>query len=224
MISYDDGFNANGGADSFGGPGGGPGGSRGAQSNSQEAAEETAQDTPNLIINGGNIYVNAVGDGLDSNGNIMVTGGYTVVDGPTSSFNGPLDGGTENGGEILITGGTVFAGGASGMAETFDASSEQCSFLITFPGTYQKGMEILITAADGTELFRHTVASSGNSVVFSCPELVQGETYVLRVDAGDTVYDYELTMDQMSNHFRASSDGSVTASASSSSWGRMPGR
>lgn len=219
VISYDDGFNCNGGSDSFGGPGSPPG-SRGGQGSAggQEAAEETGdteddQEDPFLVISGGNVYVNSVGDGLDSNGSISISGGYTVVDGPESSFNGSLDGGTENGGKILISGGTIFAGGASGMAESFGASSDQCSFLITFPGTYQAGMEVVITSGSGEELFSHTFGSSGNSIVFSCPELQQGDTCVLTIDAGDEVYSYELTLEKVSSSFRASADGSVRASA-----------
>ncbi len=219
VISYDDGFNCNGGSDSFGGPGGPPG-SRGGQGSAggQEAAEGTGdneedQEDPFLVISGGNVYVNSVGDGLDSNGSISISGGYTVVDGPESSFNGSLDGGTENGGKILISGGTIFAGGASGMAESFGASSDQCSFLITFPGTYQAGMEVVITSGSGEELFSHTFGSSGNSIVFSSPELQQGDTCVLTIDAGDEVYSYELTLEKVSSSFRASADGSVTASA-----------
>ena len=79
VVSSDDGFNANGGPQSFGGPGGG---------RNQQA--DTASDTPNLNIEGGTIYVNAQGDGLDSNGNITVSGGYTVVDGPENNGNGEV--------------------------------------------------------------------------------------------------------------------------------------
>ena len=204
VASNDDGFNANGG-DSFGGP------SRG------QAASDTSKETPNLNISGGTIYVNAVGDGLDSNANITISGGYTVVDGPTSSANGPLDGGTENGGVISISGGTVFAGGASGMAEGFSANSSQCSFLITFPISYAEGTLITVSLPDGTELFRHTAASGGNSLVFSCPELVMGESCILTV----AEYEFELPLTKMSNYLRVSSDGEVTQG--SSAGGGFPG-
>ena len=193
VASNDDGFNANGGS-SFGGP------SRG------EAASDTNRETPNLNISGGTIYVNAVGDGLDSNANITISGGYTVVDGPTNSANGPLDGGTENGGVISISGGTVFAGGASGMAEGFASSSEQCSFLITFPVSYEEGTLITVSSPDGTELFCHKTASGGSSLVFSCPELVMGESCILTI----AEYEFELPLTKMNNYLRVTSDGEVT--------------
>ena len=44
-----------------------------------------------LIINGGNITINAAGDGIDSNGNIIMNNGKVVVYGPTNSGNGALD-------------------------------------------------------------------------------------------------------------------------------------
>lgn len=46
----------------------------------------------NLIqINGGILHIDAGGDGIDSNGNLTVTGGEIYVYGPTNSGNGALD-------------------------------------------------------------------------------------------------------------------------------------
>lgn len=44
-----------------------------------------------LVINSGNITVNANGDGLDSNGAIYINGGNILVEGPTNAGNGALD-------------------------------------------------------------------------------------------------------------------------------------
>ena len=201
LTASDDGFNANGGSDSFGGRGG-PGGSSGNNN-----ASDTDSEMPNLNISGGNIYVNASGDGLDSNGNITVTGGVTVVDGPANSSNGAVDAGMENGGVVTISDGTVFAWGASGMAESFGNTSTQASFLCTLPGTCAAGTQVTVADADGNELFSHTVASAGNSLVFSCPELTEGETCQLIID--ETVY--ELTLSGINTTVRASADGTTTA-------------
>ena len=182
--AWDDGMNANGG-NGFG--------SRGGNAN-------TAKEMPELNINGGEIYVNADGDGIDSNGNITVTGGKMVVDGPTSSWNGPLDSGMENGGTIIITGGTVFAGGASGMAESFSTKSEQYSFMAKLNSKYSQGAVIRVLTVDGEELFNHTVASSGSSIVFSCPEFKKDETYILMID--DAEYEITLTSISTSKNLR----------------------
>ena len=206
VVSSDDGFNANGGSDSFGGPGG-FGGFGGFGQNSS-SGETSSQETPNLNISGGTIYVNASGDGLDSNGNITISGGMVIVDGPSDSANGAIDGGTENGGTITISGGTIFAGGASGMAETFDSSSEQCSFCCNLSANYETGTEIIVKSSDGTEIFRHTTQSSGNSIVFSAAELQQGESCLLIVGESE----YEIALSGISSYVTAAKDGTVTES------------
>ena len=67
-----------------------------------------------LNISGGTWYVDAIGDGLDSNGTISISGGDTQVFGAANNGNGTLD--SERG--ITFTGGSVLAVGMSGMAES----------------------------------------------------------------------------------------------------------
>ena len=165
ITAEDDGINANGGEDK----------------QKKKPSEEIVETMPNLIIKGGMLHIDAEGDGLDSNGNLLIEGGELVIDGPTKDDNGPLDYGKENDGACRIQGGTVLAIGSSGMAETFDEKSEQCSFRYLFDEPYEAGSEIVITDADGNELYRHIAAKTGASVVFSSPELVQGKTYMMRV-------------------------------------------
>jgi hypothetical protein len=196
VTASDDGMNASGGSSS-GGFGFGFG----------WGASSSSEDLPNLYIRGGSIYVNAGGDGLDSNGNLYVEGGTIIVDGPSDSANGALDSGSENGGVLQITGGTIIAVGASGMAESFDADSTQCSFKANMSSSWKAGDTITITASDGTVLFTYAAAKSGNSIVFSSPELVQGETYT--VTAGDQT----TTISQ----------DSISAGSSSSGFGGMGG-
>ena len=97
------------------------------------ASDTTDSSLPTLKISGGTLYVNADGDGLDSNGDLIVEGGNIIVDGPTNSGNGALDSGSENGGSIVCNGGTILAIGASGMAESFESNSTQCSFSDILP-------------------------------------------------------------------------------------------
>ena len=136
---------------------------------------------PTLQISGGTLYVNAGGDGLDSNGDLIIEGGNIVVDGPTNGGNGALDSGSENGGRILSSGGTVLAVGASGMAESFESHSAQCSFIKTFSETMSAGTLISISDESGKTIFEHTSAKTFSSIVFSSPELVLGKTYTITV-------------------------------------------
>ena len=59
--------------------------------------------TPSITINGGIVKVYTDADGLDSNGDLTITGGTTTVVGPTSMDNGSFDAD----GTFTITGGTV---------------------------------------------------------------------------------------------------------------------
>ncbi|MCM1189734.1 MAG: carbohydrate-binding domain-containing protein [bacterium] len=155
---------------------------------------KTTEETPELRITGGNVTIDAKGDGLDSNGNLSVEGGLVIVDGPSDNGNGAIDSGSENGGICTVSGGTVIALGSSGMAETFDNRSEQYSFCHTFDRAFGAGDEITVTDEQGNTLFSHTAVKSGNSVVFSSPELERGKTYVL--DAGGQRA--EITIDSIS--------------------------
>ena len=70
-----------------------------------------------LNIYGGSWYINAGGDGLDSNGDINVSGGYTEVYGSTNGDNAALDYG-DFGSSFNVTGGTVIGIGMAQMATT----------------------------------------------------------------------------------------------------------
>ena len=165
ITAEDDGINANG----------------GEAKQKKNPSKDVVETMPNLTVQGGVLYIDAEGDGLDSNGNLYIEGGELVIDGPTKDDDGPLDFGKENGGICTIADGTVLAIGSSGMAETFDERSEQCSFRCILDAPYEAGSEIVITDSAGKELYRHTASKKGASVVFSSPELALGETYILRV-------------------------------------------
>lgn len=160
------------------GPGdenGGPGGSNGGPGGGMENTTDY-----NLIqISGGKIYINASGDGIDSNGNLTVTGGEIYVDGPTSGGDGALD----CSGTTLISGGTVIAVGSSGMAENFDSSSAQGSMITTVSDSMITG-DITLTDSKGNTIVSYSPSKEYSSVVISCADLKEGETYTLV--AGDT--------------------------------------
>lgn len=164
--------------DGNGGPGGGngaPGGGNGDPGGGMEEATDY-----NLIqISGGKIYINANGDGIDSNGNLTVTGGEIYVDGPTSGGDGALD----CSGTALISGGTVIAVGSSGMAENFDSSSAQGSMITTVSDSMITG-DITLTDSEGNTIVSYSPSKEYSSVAISCADLKEGETYTLV--AGDT--------------------------------------
>ena len=161
-----------------GGPGGGNGGPDGSNGGLGGGMEE-ATDYNLIQISGGKIYINASGDAIDSNGNLTVTGGEIYVDGPTSGGDGALD----CSGTALISGGTVIAVGSSGMAENFDSSSAQGSMITTVSDSMITG-DITLTDSEGNTIVSYSPSKEYSSVVISCADLKEGETYTLV--AGDT--------------------------------------
>ena len=181
VTSSDDGLNANGGS-----------GMNMGQESSTTSTKNT--NTPNLTVSGGTLTVNAVGDGLDSNGNIYITGGTIIVNGPVGDMDGAIDSGSENGGECVISGGTILAAGSSGMAETFEDTSTQYSILYYFSETVSAGEAILITDSDGNTIYEYVAVKDTSCIVFSSPDLEEGETYT--ISSGDQ--SEEVTLDSIS--------------------------
>lgn len=180
VTASDDGINCAGGSDT---------GSDGRMGKDMFAPQEGVY----LKITGGTITVNANGDGLDSNGDLFVEGGTTVVYGPTNGGNGALD----YNGKASITGGSVIALGATGMEENFGDTSIQCSVLCDFDFTIAANTELTITDKSGNVVFKATNPKTWQGVVFSSSDIKQGETYTLK--AGDSTQTIEVTSVSTSN-------------------------
>ena len=162
--------------------------------------DDTTDKQPVLLITGGKITVNADGDGLDSNGNLRVEGGDITVNGPSNGGNGALDIGTENGGAGGIAGGTLIALGTSSMTENFGSTSTQCAFLVTM-NSFGAGETITITDSQGNVLYTGVTVKSANSVVFSSPDLVVGETYTVTIGSTSATVTQSSTVVGNSNGF-----------------------
>lgn len=128
-----------------------------------------------ILINGGILYITANGDGIDSNGNLAITGGEVYVSGPTSDGNSALD----YDGTSLITGGMVVAAGSSSMAQNFGEDSTQGSMLVRLSTSASSGDTVILKDSTGKELLSYTPEKPYNCVVVSCPEITQGQTYTL---------------------------------------------
>lgn len=171
VTSSDDGINCAGGSDTG--------------SNDRAGMDPfAAQEGTFLNITGGTLYVNASGDGLDSNGNLYMEGGTVYVSGPENSGNGALD----YNGTAEITGGTIVASGAAGMEECFGDTSTQYAVLHDFTSSFSANTQFTVTDSAGNEILSFTNEKTWQGVVFSSPELKEGETYTLTAgSASDTV-------------------------------------
>ncbi len=130
-----------------------------------------------ILITGGTLTVVAKGDGIDSNGNLTITGGCVIVNGPEDDGNGALD----YSGTATISGGTVLAIGSSGMAQGFDTESSQGSFNQTLKTRMSQGTSISILDKNGVELYHGVSEKQFNNLVFSSGEMEKGETYTINV-------------------------------------------
>ena len=140
-----------------------------------------------IEINGGSLYVNADGDGIDSNGNMTINAGDIKVDGPSNSGNAALDFG--DGANAYINGGNLIAVGGSGMVEAFDSSSKQAMMSIQVADSNITG-EVVLSDSDGNVIISYTPAKEYNCVQISTAELEKGKTYTLK--AGDTTTTIEI--------------------------------
>ncbi|MDD6188192.1 MAG: carbohydrate-binding domain-containing protein [Clostridiales bacterium] len=125
-------------------------------------------------INGGNLHIQVTGstgegDGIDSNGWLVINGGSVFAEACASSADSGLD--SEMG--VYINGGSVLATG--NMLDPIDGSQTYAAF--SFAGQ-QTGGTYTLKNAEGQEVMSWTPSSSYSNMVISAPELVPG-TYTL---------------------------------------------
>lgn len=126
-----------------------------------------------LYINGGTVFVNAEGDGIDSNGDFSMTGGTVLVNGPTTGGNGILD--SDNG--VTVTGGLLVATGTSDMPVL--PSGSQISGYYTFSQTQSAGTIVNLQDSNGNNIFTFAPEKNYKMIIFSSPDLKSGTTYSL---------------------------------------------
>lgn len=146
-----------------------------------------------ITISGGEIrIVNTTGrdaDGLDSNRDIVISGGYVFISVSANGGSCALDYGSERGGICRIDGGTVVACGGSQMLEGLDEESRQAFVIRTVRG--EAGAQLILRLSDGTEVLNETIPAEFNAVTLSVPEMKLGDVCSLIV--GDV--QEEITVD-----------------------------
>lgn len=180
IVAYDDGINAAGGNDNYG--------------MHRPGMNTFAESSDCYIkINAGEVYINAEGDGIDSNAGITISGGLVYVDGPTSGGNAALD--SDFG--VVVNGGEIVAVGSSSMAEACSESSSQCCILYNFANSYSKSDKVILKDADGNVILEFSPSKSFNSVNLSASGIESGKKYTLTV--GNDSVEIEMTSQVYSN-------------------------
>ncbi len=173
ITSRDDGVNAAGGNDSSGNTNDNPwGGNFGGMGQSSS--------TGTLYINGGVHTVQVEGDGLDSNGDIYMTGGEVYVYGPTSGGNGILDYG-DNNNKFEKSGGLLIGAGTSSMA-VYPTCTSGAVAVYNVSGSANKVCSI----NDGTKTYTFTPTKSYSMVIISTPDMTSGTSYTLTYNGSST--------------------------------------
>ena len=158
IVSADDGFNASTDAPGVGG--------------------NEVETSCYIRLAGGSVYVNAGGDGLDSNGTILMEGGCLIVDGPENDGNSALDTGTD----IVIRGGTLLAAGSAGQAKAPSEESTQNSVFYLSSHIIPGGTEVELVRAGKEAVCSFTPSKNWSCLILSDPGIKEG-AYTLR--AGD---------------------------------------
>lgn len=176
IYASDDGINAAGGTDRSG-----FGGMRGNDRFGGRPGSTSSNGS--VDISGGRLYINARGDGIDANGTLAISGGYTVVCGPVRGDTATLDYDISG----TITGGTFIGTGASRMAQTF-SNSEQGVISVRM-GTQPAGTAIsLKDSAGNTVIPSYAPELDFEVVILSSPDIVKGETYTLTIGSASRAF------------------------------------
>ena len=210
VVSSDDGINAAGGSSNGTDPGapgtggdgfnpgggrpggaGGPGGNGGFNQSAGNMGNTNTSSDYAIYMNGGDVFINAGGDGLDSNGPLTINGGticvYGAAAGGTGSDNCPIDAD----GTILINGGTIFGAGSSQMVEYPSNASTQKYYLSTNT-TYNAGTIVNIVDSSSNVLYTETLLKKANYILFSSADMGTSGSYSVKTgkisgsDSGNT--------------------------------------
>lgn len=137
--------------------------------------DDSSIENGQLTISGGYLYVDADGDGLDSNTNITMTGGTAIVYGPTENMNGTLD----YDGTFLMQGGTLIASGSAGMPLGVSDGSTQNTIMMTFDETLKANTPVTVTNSNGEPIITVAPEKNYQMIVISSPDLELDEETTL---------------------------------------------
>ena len=189
ITASDDGINAAGGSDEDSNPG-----------------DNFSSDSSCYIsISGGQVHIIAGdygmdGDGIDSNGDLFISGGVVIVEGPEDFRNTALD--TNDNGSFEVTGGTIFAIGSSDML-VVPTIATQPVLTVVFDDAQPPGEIISVSDSSGQTIISSSSGKSFESVIVTAPDFKLRESYTVLLDNQEifnfSFSDYVTTLDQSGN-------------------------
>jgi hypothetical protein len=133
-------------------------------------------DGSKITINGGDMVLSgSKGDGLDSNGSVIIKGGTVLIHGPSSQ----PEVGFDINGTFNIDGGYFLASGpnSGNMIEVPSTTSAQNSVIFTCSSMFSSTSLIHLQDDSGNDLFTFRPVRNAYYVVFSSPSLKIGNAY-----------------------------------------------
>ena len=147
-----------------------------AREHYDKAQTETKKKEANpevwVHISGGELHVTAGGDGIDSNGDLIFSGGMSFVNGSDNGKDAALDWN----GSCRVDGGVLIASGMKARAEKISADSAQPFFEWELNSEHPQQEQISVQRGDGSTLYWELPRSAYDYVQISCPELAEENT------------------------------------------------
>jgi hypothetical protein len=153
--------------------------------NATKGSGGESSDGSILTFNGAYVVVSvSSGDGLDSNGNIVMTGGTIIVHGPQSAPEVAFD----FNGTFIISGGILVAGGpnSGNMIEVPGTGSSQCCIKATSSSSVSASTLIHIQDASGNDVVTFKPVRNTYYFVFSSSQLAIGASYSIYTGGSST--------------------------------------
>lgn len=128
-----------------------------------------------VSISGGKVFINAAGDGIDSAGTAAISGGEVIV------FSGDADkfASLNYNGSFALSGGKLAAFGSDALTKAPSIVYGSC---ISVYAKAPKGSMFAIKDDKNDIVFEAEIRSDCSSVIFSCGDIIIGNTYYIYAD------------------------------------------
>lgn len=171
-----------------------------------KAYDDAINSSNDMYIKGGDITVISTNnDGLDSNGNLRISGGIVRAFGARSPECG-LDANDEQGYSVIFTGGYVLAvGGSNSTPSSSESVQPYVSGSATITAgetvTLKEGEKVLaafeipegyVSTGGSSRPGGNRPGSSGGGVMISCPGLENGSSYTMTAGSSSTTVTAQL--------------------------------
>jgi hypothetical protein len=128
-----------------------------------------------LYVKGGTLIASCTGgDAIDSNGNLEISGGIVIANGPLSGVEEAVD----FNGTFKMSGGLfIGAGSSSNMTKAMSTASTQANMYISSSAQISSSTFLHIQNASGTDVITFKPKNGGYKFLFSSSSLVKGSSY-----------------------------------------------